>query len=324
MAFDVLLGDELRTPPIGFGTLPLSGGYGPIDEGDAIALLQHAIDRGAAFFDTADAYGRGANELLLGRAIAGRWGQVRIATKVGLVDGGHAGVSNDGAYLRGAVEGSLRRLGVDRIDLLYLHRVDTAVPLEETVGVMAELVDKGYVGHLGLSEVTASELERAIAVHPIAVVQAEWSIWSRDVERQVVPAAARAGVGFVASSPLGRGFLAGRTTAPTDGDQRVRVPRLTGDHRRTNLRIAREIARLADGEGITPAQLSLAWIREAGRRAGITVVPIPGARTVSHLDDNLASTALTISSSTVASLDQLATLASGERGTLQWLSFGRE
>lgn len=258
MAFDVLLGDELRTPPIGFGTLPLSGGYGPILERDAIAILQHAIDRGAAFFDTADSYGSGANERLLGRAIAERRGEVRIATKVGLVDSGRAGVSNDPAYLRGAVEASLRRLGVDRIDLLYLHRVDTAVPLEETVSVMAELVAKGSVSHLGLSEVTASELERALAVHPIAVVKAEWSVWSRAVERHVVPTAARAGVGFVASSPLGRGFLAGRTTAPADSDQRVRVPRLVGEHRRRNLRIAHELTRLADVEGITPAQLALA------------------------------------------------------------------
>ena len=320
----VLLGDNLVTPPIGFGTLPLSGGYGPIADRDATVLLQHAINQGGGFFDTADAYGIGINERLLGRAIAGRRGEVQIATKVGLVDGGRAGVSNDAAYLRGAVEASLRRLGVDRIDLLYLHRLDATVPLEETVGILAELVGKGSVGHLGLSEVTASELERAVAVHPIAVVQAEWSLWSRDVERQVVPAAVRAGVGFIASAPLGRGFLAGRTDEPAGGDQRARVPRLVGEHRRRNLYIARELARMADEEEITPAQLALAWVLEAGRRAGITVVPIPGARTAGHLDENLASASATLASSTIASLDLLATRTSGDRGNLQWLSLGRE
>jgi aryl-alcohol dehydrogenase-like predicted oxidoreductase len=324
MVTHILLGDELKTPSIGFGTLSLSGGYGPITEQDATAVLKYAIDRGAGFFDTADAYGVGGVERLLGRAIAGRRGQVQIATKVGRGGGGSGGVRNDASYLRSAVEASLRRLGVDRIDLLYLHRLDTAVPLEDTVGIMAEFVAKGSVGHLGLSEVTASELERAVVVHPIAAVQGEWSVWSRDVERQVVPAAARLGVGFVASSPLGRGFLAGLTTVPANRDQRARVPRLVGKNRQENLSIAHELARIADEEKITPAQLALAWLSEAGRRAGISVVPVPGARTAAHLDDNLASTSVTLASSTVASLDQLAARTSGERGNLQWLSVGRE
>jgi aryl-alcohol dehydrogenase-like predicted oxidoreductase len=314
----------LSTAPLGLGLLPLSGGYGPVDERDAISLIHEAIDRGVDFFDTADTYGDGGNESLLGRALGDRRAEVVVATKIGLVEGGRGGVSNDSGYLRAAVEASLRRLAIERIDLLYLHRIDPGVPVEDSVGVLQEFVRAGSVRYLGLCEVTAPEIERAVAVHPIAAVQSEWSVWSRDVERYVVPATKQAGISFVAASPLGRGFLAGRTGAPSPGDQRIHVPRFTADHRAANVPVAREIARLAKAEGMSPAQLSIAWLRESGRRAGVTVVPIPGARTLAHLRENLAAIDLQLATETVEGVDALAARVSGDRGNLAWLSQGRE
>lgn len=314
----------LRSYPLGLGTLTLAGAYGPVREEDAIAVITRALDLGAAFLDTADAYGNGAGESIIGRAIAGRHDEVTVATKVGLVDGGRGGVRNDPIYLRAAVHASRSRLGVERIDLLFLHRVDPKVPIEATVEVLADLVREGVVADLGLSEVTAPELERALAVHPIAAVQSEWSVWSRDVERWIVPACTRAGVVFVASSPLGRGFLAGRTAAPRHGDGRERVPRLSDNHRESNLTLAEKLAQYANRERMTSAQLALVWLRQAGRRSGVRVLPIPGARSIAQLEENLASESRSMSPETLGALDDLVGLVSGDRGNPQWLSFGRE
>lgn len=313
-----------RTPALGLGTLALAGAYGHVDRKEAIAVVARAIDLGSRFLDTADAYGHGGAEAIVGRAIAGRRDEVVVATKVGLVDGGRGGVRNDRDYLQAAVRASRSRLGVTRIDLLFLHRVDPTVGIEDTVGILAEFVQEGVVAHLGLSEVTALEIERALTVHPIAAVQSEWSVWSRDVERRVVPACAAAGVGFVASAPLGRGFLAGRTVAPTRGDTRRRVPRFSDEHRESNLAVADEIARLAEGEGMTRAQLALVWLRHAGQRAGARVLPIPGARTIAQVEENVASASLSASPDALAALDGLVERVSGERGNALWLSFGRE
>ena len=325
MSGSVLLGGGLRTPALGYGMIPLSGGYGPLRELDALDLIHYVIDRGGGFFDAADTYGDGAVEELLGRALARRRSdRVCVATKIGLVDGGRGGVSNDPSYLRSALEMSLRRLRVDRIDLLYLHRVAPHVPIEDTVGAMADFVRDGMVEHLGLSEVTAVELEVAVSVHPIAAVQSEWSIWSRDIERYVIPAAAKAGVGIVASSPLGRGFLAGRTEPPLPGDQRRRLPRFEPEHRPANLAVARELEDLAREANMTPAQLAIGWLIAAARRAGVTMVPIPGTRSRSHFDENLAAADRAVSPGTITKIDALAGLVTGDRGNAKWLSFGRE
>lgn len=311
-------------PALGLGTLALAGAYGHVAADDALALVTRAVDLGFGLIDTADAYGRGAVEEIVGRAIAGRHDDVAVSTKVGLVDGGRGGVRNDRDYLRGAVLASRSRLRVERIDLLFLHRVDPGVEIEDTVGILAELVQEGVVAHLGLSEVTAVEIERALTVHSIAAVQSEWSVWSRDVERRVVPACVAAGVEFVASVPLGRGFLAGRTMSPTHGDTRRRVPRFLDEHRERNRAVADEVSRLAEGEGMTSAQLALVWLRHAGHRAGIRVLPIPGASTIAQVEENAAAASLTASMSALEALDGLVERVSGDRGNSHWLSFGRE
>ncbi|TDX79068.1 aryl-alcohol dehydrogenase-like predicted oxidoreductase [Rathayibacter sp. PhB151] len=309
---------------LGLGTLPLSGAYGSVGEGVAQRVVSRAIDLGATLIDTADAYGEGLAEQLIGRAIVGRHHEVEVATKVGLVDGGRGGVRNDRVYLRAAVAASKARLGVERIDLLFLHRIDRKIPIEETVGILGEFVQEGIVARIGLSEVTSIELQRALAVHPIAAVQSEWSVWSRDVERRIVPMCARTDVIFVSSSPLGRGFLSGRTTAPLNGDRRSGVPRLSNDHRSLNIPIAHELARLAKRERMSPAQVALVWLRETGRRAGVDLLPIPGARSVAHVEENLASLDCTMTIETLEALDGVAHKASGNRGNPDWLSFGHE
>lgn len=295
-----------------------------MSEDDSLAVITSAMDLGMRYLDTADAYGSGKVESLIGKAIVGRRRDVTIATKVGLVDGGARGVSNDRDYLRAAVEASLSRLGTDNIDLLYLHRIDPTVSIEKTVEVLGGLVQDGLVGSVGLSEVTSGEIRRAISVYPIAAVQSEWSVWSRDVEHHIVPACAAAGIGFVASSPLGRGFLAGRTAAPPAGDHRNRVPRLSKDHREQNLAVAGELAQIAHKEGITRAQLALVWLRHAGKRAGVNLLAIPGAHSTTQLQENASSAAQIATMDSLDALDRLAERASGHRGNVQWLSLGRE
>lgn len=318
------LGPSLAVSALGMGCLPLTGAYGLSDENTSIRLLRHGLDRGVNLIDTADVYGGGRNEILVGRAITGRHDEVRIATKFGL-RAGEPGVHASPNAVRPAVEDSLRRLDVERIDLLFLHRVDPTVSIEDTVGAMAELVQQGIVNHLGLSEVTADELRRAAAVHPIAAVQSEWSVWSRDVEHSVVPALTALGAGFIASSPLGRGFLAGAADTLENADERRRIPRLVGHARTANLAIADAVRDTARKLSATPAQVALAWLRQTAARSSVSVVPIPGTQNIEHLDENIDALDLVISQHAMDALDLLADRTIGGRGARpEWLSVGRE
>lgn len=314
----------------GFGGMALTEVYGGLDEHEALRTLHHAVDAGVTFIDTADVYGAGSNEKLVGKLLAGRRGEVELATKFGIEGSpaaGYTGVRGDAAYVRSAAEASLRRLGTDVIDLYYMHRRDASVPIEETVGAMAELVAAGKVRHLGLSEVTAEELAAAHAVHPIAAVQSEWSIWSRDVEAKVVPAAARLGVGFVPYSPLGRGFLTGtvQSQSLTEGDFRHRVPRFAADAMKANAAVVEAVQSVAAATGATPAQVALAWLAAQGDAFGLPVVPIPGTRRPERIDENLGSLSITLSEADLDVLDAAADLVVGERSADPgWVSKGRE
>lgn len=330
MAPAVQLGDGLSVSPLGFGGMALTPVYGEVDPADALRTLHHAVDAGVSFIDTADVYGGGSNEELIGRLLRERRGEVQLATKFGLVGspaGGYTDVRNDAAYLRQAVDRSLRRLGTDVIDLYYMHRRNLHVPIVETVEAMAELVQQGKVRHLGLSEVTAQELEEASAVHPIAAVQSEWSIWSRDVERNVVPAAAALGVGFVPYSPLGRGFLTGTVDAASlgDNDFRRNIPRFAPDAAAANQAVVAAVRAVADELGATPAQVALAWLLAQGRRVGLPVVPIPGTRKRDRIDENLGALALDLSPAQLDALGRASDAVVGSRSAdPTWVSQGRE
>ncbi|WP_028280460.1 aldo/keto reductase [Arthrobacter sp. H5] len=314
----------------GFGGMALTDVYGGIDDEQALATLNHAVDTGVTFIDTADVYGAGSNEQLISRLLRDRRSEVELATKFGIEGSpaqGYTGVRGDAGYVRAAADSSLTRLKTDVIDLYYMHRRDTRVPIEETVGAMAELVADGKVRHLGLSEVTASELRAACAVHPIAAVQSEWSIWSRDVEARVVPAAAELGVGFVPYSPLGRGFLTGTIQAATlkEGDFRHRVPRFGGDALEANAAVVEAVQSVAQESGATPAQVALAWLASQGRRFGLPVVPIPGTRRPERIDENAGAAVVVLSESNLDVLDAAAALVVGERSAdPKWVSKGRE
>ncbi|MBE3001922.1 aldo/keto reductase [Nocardiopsis sp. HNM0947] len=306
-------------PAQGLGCMGMSEFYGPGDEDVSVRTLHRALEIGVTHLDTADMYGRGANEELLARALRGRRDSAFLATKFGIVrtdDPEARPVRGDAAYVREAAEASLRRLDTDVIDLYYMHRVDLGVPVEETVGAMAELVREGKVRHLGLSEVTAEELRRAHAVHPIAAVQSEWSLWSRDVEASVVPEAARLGVAFVPYSPLGRGFLTGTLTSTEDlseQDFRRGQPRFAEGRLETNARILDPLARIAENHGATPGQVALAWVHHRAQVHGLPVVPIPGTRKVHRLEENAAAADLGLSDGELQELDTLAEQVSGER-----------
>ncbi|GAA2172820.1 aldo/keto reductase [Arthrobacter parietis] len=314
----------------GFGGMALTDVYGGLDQEQALKTLHHAVDTGVTFIDTADVYGAGSNEELVGRLLAARRDEVEVATKFGIEGSpasGYTGVRGDAAYVQSAAEASLRRLGTDVIDLYYMHRRDTSVPIEETVNAMAELVAAGKVRHLGLSEVTADELSAAHAVHPIAAVQSEWSIWSRDVERQVVPAAVRLGVGFVPYSPLGRGFLTGTVQARSlsAGDFRHRVPRFSADAMDANAAVVEAVQAVAVNAGATPAQVALAWLGAQGSKFGLPVVPIPGTRKPERIDENAGALSVTLSDADLDVLDAAADLVVGERSANPgWVSKGRE
>jgi len=330
MAPAVQLGDGLNVSPLGFGGMALTPVYGEVDPADALRTLHHAVDAGVSFIDTADVYGGGSNEELIGRLLRERRGEVQLATKFGLVGspaGGYTDVRNDAAYISEAVDRSLRRLGTDVIDLYYMHRRNLHVPIVETVEAMAELVQQGKVRHLGLSEVTAQELEEASAVHPIAAVQSEWSIWSRDVERNVVPAAAALGVGFVPYSPLGRGFLTGTvdTASLGDNDFRRNIPRFAPDAAAANQAVVAAVRAVADELGATPAQVALAWLLLQGRRLGLPVVPIPGTRKRDRIDENLGALALDLSPAQLDALGRASDAVVGSRSAdPTWVSQGRE
>ncbi|TMK42371.1 MAG: aldo/keto reductase [Actinobacteria bacterium] len=276
---------------LGLGCMGMSAFYGPTDEEESTATIQRALDLGCNFLDTSDMYGPHTNERLVGRAIAGRRDEVVLATKFGIkfdpADPRRRSVDGSPEYVRQACEGSLERLGVDHIDLYYQHRVDPNTPIEETVGAMAELVADGKVRHLGLSEAAPDTIRRAHAVHPITALQSEYSLWTRDPEAQVLPTVRELGIGFVAYSPMGRGFLSGRFKSPEDfpqDDFRRYNPRFQGENFQRNLALVERIQELAAEKGITPGQLALAWVLHQGQE----IVPIPGTKRRSYLEENLA------------------------------------
>ena len=310
------LGDGLGVSALGYGCMGLSGVYGAADEADAIRLIRKAVDLGITFFDTADAYGPFTNEQLVGRAIEGIRDRLIIATKFGqqfLPDGSRR-INGHPDYVRSACEGSLQRLGIDHIDLYFQHRVDKSIPIEETVGAMARLVAEGKVRHIGLSEASAETVRRAHAVHPVAAVQTEYSLWSRDVEGGILPTLRDLGIGFVAYSPLGRGFLTGMIRTPEDfaaNDVRRQMPRFQGENFQRNLALVDRVKDLAARKGISPAQLALAWVLSRGT----DIVPIPGTRRLEKLEENIGALSVRLSPEDLRDLDQVAPVgvAQGDR-----------
>ncbi|MET9427470.1 MULTISPECIES: aldo/keto reductase [unclassified Streptomyces] len=304
----------------GFGAMGISEFYGATDEAAARDTLDAALEAGVTLIDTADVYGRGANEEFLAPFVAAHRDEITLATKFGIVrtdDPAYRGIRNDPAYIRSSIEGSLRRLGVDAVDLYYMHRRDPAVPIAETVGAMAELVKEGKVKYLGLSEVTGAELREAHAVHPITAVQSEWSLFSRDVERSAVGAAAELGVAFVPYSPLGRGFLAGVfVDAVKDlpsNDFRKSHPRFSGENAQRNADLLAPVRKVAEAHGVTPAQVALAWVQQRASVHGLTVVPIPGTRKRTRLLENAAATRITLGADELAVLEPIAERVAGDR-----------
>ncbi len=291
----------------GLGCMGMSEFYGPGDEAESVATIHRALDLGVTLLDTADMYGPYLNEELVGRAIAGRRDQVVLATKFGIVrtdDLTVRSIRGDAAYVRQACDASLGRLGVDHIDLYYQHRSDAGVPIEETVGAMAELVTEGKVRFLGLSEAAPDTLRRACAVHPIAALQSEWSLWSRDIERDVVPTARELGIGIVAYSPLGRGFLTGQITSPEDlpeEDFRRFLPRFTGDNFVRNVALVDTVRELAAAKGCTPGQLALAWVLARGE----DVVPIPGTKRRYYVEENVAAAQVVLDAGELSTIDEV-------------------
>ena len=306
---------ELEVPALGLGCMGMSEFYGPTDEAESIATIHRALDLGITFLDTSDLYGPYTNEELVGRAVTGNREQVQLATKFGIVRSGEGPrVRGDREYVHRSIDGSLERLGVDHVDLYYAHRVDPRVPIEETVGAMAELVTAGKVLHLGLSEASPDTLRRAAAVHPIAAVQSEWSLWSRDIEPEVVPTARELGIGIVPYSPLGRGFLTGRFKSPDDfaaDDWRRTNPRFQDENFQRNLDLVAAVEAIAGEKGCTPAQLALAWVLAQGD----DVVPIPGTKHIKYLEENAGALEVQLSAGDLDRLEAVAPpgAAAGER-----------
>ncbi|MFG2827982.1 aldo/keto reductase [Streptomyces sp. NPDC048434] len=320
----------------GLGCMGMSFAYGPTDTDEARATLERALELGVTLFDTADVYGMGDNEEFIAPFVRAHRDEIVVATKFAIspdpdapADPYKRTIRNDRPYIRQSVEASLKRLGVDEIDLYYMHRRTADVPLEESVGAMAELVAEGKVKHLGLSEVTASELRAAQAVHPIAALQSEWSLFSRDIEEGVVQAAAELGVGVVPYSPLGRGFLTGAFVSAdkelTSDDFRRTQPRFTGDNATANAALLEPVRKVADGHGATPGQIALAWVQQQATARGLAVVPIPGTRKRSRVEENTGATRIRLTEQDLALLEPIAGQVAGARyADMSHTSAGRE
>jgi aryl-alcohol dehydrogenase-like predicted oxidoreductase len=307
----------LTVSELGLGCMGMSEFYGATDDSASVAVIHAALDAGCTLLDTADMYGPFTNEELVGRAVAGRRGEVVLATKFGnqrREDGSWVGINGTPDYVRSACDASLRRLGTDHIDLYYQHRVDANVPIEDTVGAMAELVAAGKVLHLGLSEAAPPTLRRAAAVHPITALQTEYSLWSRDPEDGVLDTCRELGIGFVAYSPLGRGFLSGRFRSPADipaDDFRSRNPRFQGENFQRNLDVLAQVEKIAAEKGCTPGQLALAWVLAQGD----DIVPIPGTKRLGYLAENIAAAQVELPAEDLARIDAVAPkgFAGGDR-----------
>jgi aryl-alcohol dehydrogenase-like predicted oxidoreductase len=292
---------DLTVSAIGLGCMGMSEFYGPSDEAESIATIHRALDVGVTFLDTSDMYGSGHNEQLMGKAIAGRRSEVQLATKFAIRrENGTRRIDNSPEWIREAIDGSLRRLGVEQVDLYYMHRRNPDVPIEESVGAMAELVQAGKVAHLGLSEVNADTLRRANAVHPIAALQSEWSLFTRELEREIVPTARELGVGIVPYSPLGRGELTGSVDISDENDFRRSSPRFQEGNRERNLERVERAREIAAEVDCTPAQLALAWLLHQGD----DVAPIPGTRRAKRLEENAAAADIELSEEQLRALDE--------------------
>ncbi|WP_328839457.1 aldo/keto reductase [Streptomyces europaeiscabiei] len=316
----------------GLGCMGMSFAYGPSDAAESRATLERALELGVTLYDTAHAYGAGENERFLSPFFKAHRDDVVIATKFGLAvdpdDPTKRIIRNDAAYIRESVEGSLRRLDVDVIDLYYMHRRDVSVPIEETVGVMADLVREGKVKQLGLSEVTAAELRAAHAVHPVAALQSEWSLFSRDIEANVVPTTRDLGITLVAYSPLGRGFLTGSFAKAEDltaDDFRRQQPRFTGDNATANATLLDPVRKVAETHDATPGQIALAWVQQQASLYNLPVVPIPGTRKPSRVEENAEATRIVLTEDDLALLEPIAAQVAGDRyADMRFTSAGRE